>query len=42
MLGFILEELKDELLQTGVYTIVWAVQYGIPHSSHHFLAMLER
>jgi len=30
MVGFVLEDLKDELLQTGLYTAVRAVQYGIP------------
>jgi len=42
MVSFILENLKDELLQTGLYTAVRAVQYGIPQSSHHFFAILER
>ena len=42
MVGFVLEDLKDELLQTSLYTAVQAVQYVIPHSSHHFFVMLER
>jgi len=39
--GLALEDLKDELLQTGLHTAIRAVQYGIPQSSHHFFAMLE-
>ena len=39
---FILEDLKDELLQTGLYTAVWTVQYGIPQISYHFFVILER
>ena len=42
LVGFILEDLRDELLQTGLYIAIRAVQYGILHSSHHFFAMLER
>ena len=42
MVGFILEDLKDELLQTDLYNNVQAVQYGITQSSHHLFAMLER
>ena len=42
MVGFILEDLKDELLQTDLYTAIRAVQYVIPPSSHHFFSMLER
>ena len=42
MVGFVLEDLKDELLQTGLYTTVRVVQYGIPQSIHHFFAMLKR
>jgi len=30
MVGFVLEDLTDELLQTGLYIVVRAVQYGIP------------
>jgi len=29
MVGFVLEDLKDELLQIGLYNVVWAIQYGI-------------
>jgi len=42
MVVFVLEDLKDELLQTGFNTAVRTVQYGIPPSSHHFFAMLGR
>jgi len=41
MVGFVLKDLKEEL-QTSLYVAVRAVQYGIPQSSHHFLAMLDR
>ena len=41
MVGFILEDLKDELLQTSFYTMVRVVQYGIPQSSRYFFAMLK-
>ena len=41
MVGFILEDLKDELLQTGLYNAVRAAKYGITQSSHHLFAMLE-
>ena len=41
-MGFVLEDLKDELLQTQPYTAVRAILYGIPHGSNHFFAMLER
>ena len=42
MVGFILEDLKDELLQAGLFTAFWDVQYDISQSSHHLFAMLER
>ena len=42
MVGFVLEDLKDELLQTGHYIVFQAIQHVIPYSSHHFFAMLER
>jgi len=41
MVGFILEDLREELIQTSLYAAVKAVQYGIPQSNHHFFAMLE-
>ena len=42
MVGFILKDLKDKLLQTGLYTIVRVAQSGIPNSNHRFFTMLER
>jgi len=41
MVGFVLEDLKEELRQTSLHAAVRSVQYGIPQSSHHFFAMLE-
>jgi len=41
MVGFILEDLKDELLQTGLYNAARVVQSGITQSSHHLFSMLE-
>ena len=42
MVGFVLTEIGDFLLQTGLYGAVRAVQYGIPQSTQHFYAVLER
>jgi len=42
MVSFVLEDLREELIQTNLYAAVRAVQYGIPQSHHHFFAMLER
>jgi len=39
--GFVLEDLKDKLLQIDLYTAARAVQYRIPQRSNHFFAMLE-
>jgi len=41
-MGFVLEDLREELIQTSLYAAVRAIQYGIPQSNHHFFAMLER
>ena len=41
MVGFVLEDLKDELLHTNLYSVVRAVQYGFTQSSHHLFVMLE-
>ena len=42
MMAFVLKDLRKELIQTNLYAVVKAVQYGIPQSNHHFFAMLER
>ena len=42
MVGFILEDLKEKLLQTGLYVAIRAIQYGISQSNHHFFTVLER
>jgi len=42
MVGFILEDLMDELLQTGLYNTIPAAQYGITQSNLHPFTMLER
>ena len=41
MVGFVLAELGDLLLQAGLYEAVRAVQYGLPQSTQHFYAVLE-
>ena len=42
MVSFVLEDLREELIQTNLYAAIRAVQYGIPQSNHHFFTMLER
>ena len=42
MVGFALTEFEDLLLQARLYGAVRAVQYGIPQSTQHFYAVLER
>jgi len=42
MVGFVLVELGDLLLQAGLYGAVRAVQYGIPQSTQIFYTVLER
>ena len=42
MVGFILKDLREDLIQTSLYAVVRVVQYGILQSNHHFFAMLER
>ena len=39
MVGFILEDLKDEILQTGLHAMVRAIQYVILQGSHHSFVM---
>ena len=41
MIGFVLAEFEDLLLQTILYGAVRAVQYGIPQSIQHFYIVLE-
>jgi len=42
MVRFVLAELGDLLLQARLYETVRAVQYGLPQSTQHFYAVLER
>jgi len=42
MVGFVLANLEDLLLQVGLYGDVRAIQYGISQSTQHFYAVLER
>jgi len=42
MVGFVLAELGDLLLQAGLYEVVRAVQYGLLQSMQHFYSVLER
>jgi len=42
MVGFVLEDLSEDLIQTNLYAVVRDVQYDITQSNHHFFAMLER
>ena len=42
MVGFVLAELGDLLLQVGLYKAVRAIQCGLPQSTQHFYAVLER
>ena len=42
MVGFVLVELCDLLLQAGLYGAVRAVQYGILQNTQHFYPILER
>ena len=42
MVGFVLAELGDLLLQARLYEAVRAVQHGLPQSMQHFYAVLER
>jgi len=42
MVGFILEELREPLVQSGLYQAVRAIQYGISPGYFHFFARLER
>jgi len=42
MVGFILAELGDILLQVGLYEAVRTIQYSILQSTQHFYAVLER
>ena len=42
MVSFVLEDLKEELMQASLYAAVRAVWYDISQSNHHFFAMLER
>ena len=41
MVGFVFVELKNLLLQAGLYGAVRAIQYGIPQSTQYFYAILE-
>lgn len=36
-----LEELKNQLVEIGLYRPVWVVQYGIPTSHFYFFTILE-
>ena len=42
MVGFVLTEFEDSLLEAELYGVVRAVQYGIPQSNQCFYAVLER
>jgi len=42
VVGFILEELRGLLVQSGLYLVVRAIQYSIPLRPFHFFTMLER
>ena len=42
MVGFVLAELEDLLLQAGLYGAMRVVQCGISQSTQHFYAILER
>jgi len=42
MVGFVLEDWKEELIHTSLYVVVRTVHYGIPQRNHHFFSMLER
>jgi len=42
IVGFVLAEFEDLLLQAGLYGTMRAVQYGIPQSTQYFYAILER
>ena len=42
MVGFVLTELGDLLIQVGLYHSVRAMQYGLPQNSHNFYGILER
>jgi len=41
MMSYVIEQLRETLLQFGMYPKVMAVQYGIPQSHYHFFAMME-
>ena len=40
--GFIIEQLREPLVQYCLHPAVRVIQYGIPPSHFHFFAMLER
>ena len=42
MVGFVLADLDNLLLQTGLYGAVRAIQYSILQSTQYFYAVLER
>jgi len=42
MVGFVLADLEDLLLQVGLYGTVSAIQYGISQSTQHFYVVLKR
>ena len=42
IVGFVLEELRGLLVQSGLYLTVRFAQYGIPSSHFLFFVMLER
>ena len=42
MVGLVLVELGDLLLQVGLYEAISAIQYGLPQSTQYFYAVLER
>ena len=42
MVSFVLEEMKEVLVYSGLYATIRAIQYGIFQSNYHFYTMLER
>ena len=42
MVGFVLKELEELLLQCGLYHAIRVVRYGIVPSHFHFFAMLKK
>ena len=41
MVSFVLEELKEVLVHSSLYSTATNVQYGVSQSNYHFYTMLE-